>query len=105
MIKTNMETTWEIITGIVGTAITISTIISKLFMRYLESQMKNITETIDERKDDYVGLEERIKSVENYHTETRVALAKIGKDIEYIKQENNKMAINIEKILNNNYKK
>ena len=100
-----MEITWELITFIIGTAITISTIISKLFMRYLESQMKNLPETIDERKDDYVGLEERIKSVENYHTETRVALAKIGKDIEYIKQENNKMAINIEKILNNNYKK
>ncbi|KUK49577.1 MAG: hypothetical protein XE08_0472 [Parcubacteria bacterium 32_520] len=91
--------------GIVGTAITISTIISKLFMRYLESQMEKITKTIDERKNDYVGLEERVKSVENYHIETRVALAKIGKDIEYIKQENNKMAINIEKILNNNCKK
>ena len=95
-----MEITWEIITFIIGTAITISTIISKLFMRYLESQMKNLTETIDERRDDYVRLEERIKSVENYHTETKVVLAKIGKDIEYIKQENNKMAINIEKILN-----
>lgn len=95
-----MEITWEIITFIIGTAITISTIISKLFMRYLESQMKNLTETIDERKNDNIALEERIKSVEDYHTETRVALAKIGKDIEYIKQENNKMAINIEKILN-----
>ena len=70
-------------------------------MRYLENQMKNLTEKIDERRNDYVGLEERIKSVENYHTETRVVLAKIGKDIEYIKSENNKMAINIEKILNN----
>ena len=95
-----MEITWEIITFIIGTAITISTIISKLFMRYLESQIKNLTETIDERKDDYVCLEERVKEVENYHTETKVVLAKIGKDIEYIKQENNKMAINIEKILN-----
>ena len=100
-----MEITWEIITFIIGIAISVSTIISKLFMRYLESQMKNLTETIDERRDDYVGLEERIKSVENYHTETKVVLAKIGKDIEYIKSENNKMAINIEKILNNNCKK
>jgi len=96
-----MEITWEIITFIIGTAISISAIISKLFMRYLESQMKNLTKTIDERRNDYVGLEERVKSVENYHTETRVVLAKIGKDIEYIKSENNKMAINIEKILNN----
>ena len=96
-----MEITFEVITFIIGTAITISTIISKLFMRYLESQMKNLTETIDERRNDYVGLEERIKSVENYHTEAKVVVAKIGKDIEYIKQENNKMAINIEKILNN----
>lgn len=41
---------------------------------------------------------------EEYHTETRVSLAKIGKDIEYIKLENNKMSLNIEKILNNKTK-
>ena len=32
-----MEITWELITFIIGIAISVSTIISKLFMRYLES--------------------------------------------------------------------
>ena len=100
-----MEITWELITFMIGITISISTIISKLFMRYMESQMNNLTATIEERKDDCSQLSERIKEVENYHIETRVSLASISKDIEYIKSENNKMAINIEKILNNNCKK
>jgi phage shock protein A len=84
--------------------VSVSTIISKLFMRYLESQIKNLNDVINERKEDCVGLSERIEEVEKYHIETRVSLAKIGKDIEYIKQENNKMSLNIEKILNHKIK-
>jgi len=100
-----MEITWELITFIIGIAISVSTIISKLFMRYLESRISNLSLTIEERKDDCEGLDKRIEEMEKYHIETRVSLAQIGKDIEYIKQENNKMAINIEKILNNNCRK
>lgn len=73
-------------------------------MRYLESRINNLSLTIEERKDDCEGFNKRIEEMEKYHIETRVSLAQIGKDIEYIKQENNKMAINIEKILNKDSK-
>lgn len=74
-------------------------------MRYLESRITNLSLTIEERKDDCAGLEQRMQDIEKYHVETRVSLANIGKDIEYIKLENNKMSVNIEKILNNNCRK
>jgi septal ring factor EnvC (AmiA/AmiB activator) len=98
--------------AVISIALAISGIVSKLSMQVIEGKISGNRKIMEEKiktfelklneTDKYcIELDRRIDAIEAHHVETQVSLAKISKDIEYIKSENMKMALNIQKILDN----
>ncbi|MDD5068494.1 MAG: hypothetical protein PHN89_02760 [Candidatus Pacebacteria bacterium] len=103
----NIITLQEILT-IIGIAIAISGVISKISMQYIEERISKKDEVIKEKMKQFndversiKDLDNRIDKIEDCHVDTQISLAKISKDIEYIKSEHIKMALDIRKILDN----
>ena len=59
------------------------------------NSISNIKTTIDNNRKEAKELDARIDIIEAYHTQTQVSIAKINKDIEYIR-------LSVDKLLNKN---
>lgn len=72
---------WEIFVWSVGIILTVSGIAIK----YLMDRIQDIKIMVDDTKECSKELDSRVDIIEASHTETQVSIAKINKDIEYIR--------------------
>jgi len=82
---------WEIFIWIIGIIITVGGIVVK----YIMNTISDIKTTIDNNRKEAKELDSRIDIIEACHTQTQVSIAKINKDIEYIR-------LSVDKLLNKN---
>jgi predicted PurR-regulated permease PerM len=82
---------WEVFIWIIGIIITVGGIIVK----YIMNSISDIKTIIDNNRKEAKELDARIDIIEAYHTQTQISIAKINKDIEYIR-------LSVDKLLNKN---
>lgn len=83
---------WEVFVWVVGIIITLFTFV----IGYLSKRISEISITCDDYKKD---AENRLDEMEKCHLDNQVNLAKINKDIEYIKLLQQNMALKIDELL------
>ncbi len=89
-----MELDWGIITFIMGT---IMATIGGVW-KYFEGRCNSLKISITEKEREQDELQMRIEKVETCYNDSKIDIARIYKDIEYIKLELIKISHNIEKI-------
>jgi hypothetical protein len=72
---------WEVFVWAIGFILTVSGIAIK----YLMGRINDIKTMVDDAKSESKVLDGRVDIIEACHTETQVNIAKINKDIEYIR--------------------
>lgn len=82
---------WEVFIWIIGIIITVDGIVVK----YIMNSISDIKTIIDNNRKEAKELDARIDIIEAYHAQTQVSIAKINKDIEYIR-------LSVDKLLNKN---
>jgi uncharacterized coiled-coil protein SlyX len=86
---------WEVFVWAIGLILAVSGIAIK----YIMDVINNIKLCIDDRKKDCQELDNRLDIIEARHTDTQISIAKINKDIEYIKLEQDKISLKIDELL------
>lgn len=82
---------WEVFIWIIGIIITVGGIVVK----YIMNSISDIKTIIDNDRKETKELDARIDVIEACHTQIQVSIAKINKDIEYIR-------LSVDKLLNKN---
>jgi hypothetical protein len=83
---------WEVFVWALG----ITTVLFTTIIGYLFNKIKDVSIICDERID---ASEERLKDMEKCHLENQVNLAKINKDIEFIKLQQQNISMKLDELL------